>query len=249
MNKPKRRRRQGTSLKDKKGFSLGRVGQLFNKKNAIKAAQHIGVIVACEITPTVVQVAGGTNKDTGMPRIDMTGAIPNLAVGAVFMAACAGFGRNDLAASVGAVKVGKAMYTHANRSIAQVLGTPLLPASKKDVVWTGGAVPTAGAVADGELFPVQLDNGQVKYLSRADINPDGTIEDMWKSETSNIDGQLNQLPVASETMNDNINTLADKVNTLNDNVNTLEDNINTLEDDMGYGANALEGFDNNYLSN
>lgn len=147
----------------KKFFDINRIKTHSTKKNAITLAETVLAGAVATIVPAVIQQLGGYD-DKGNARINMTGEVPSIATDLVLCGVALAIDKPHMAGGIVAFKACQELYKRVNSTIASVLGTPILPMDRAEVVRKETLTQIASmsdSATTTPTRPMRLSTGQI----------------------------------------------------------------------------------------
>jgi hypothetical protein len=142
-------------------FSTANIKRNANGKNAMEILKTLGVIIAAESIPGVVQAIGGYNTD-GTPKINASGTVWDISTGIGAAAIAYGFDKPQYGNSILIVKGLKQAYDKLNPIAASTMGNPaFLPIGSNNVVTK--SIGTSAGMSDS--VPVTMPDGTIENVT------------------------------------------------------------------------------------
>jgi len=142
-------------------FSTANIKRNANGKNAMEILKTLGVIIAAESIPGVVQAIGGYNTD-GTPKINASGTVWDISTGLGAAAIAYGFDKPQYGNSILIVKGLKQAYDKLNPIAASTMGNPaFLPIGSNNVVTK--SIGTSAGMSDS--VPVTMPDGTIENVT------------------------------------------------------------------------------------
>lgn len=142
-------------------FSTANIKRNANGKNAMEILKTLGVIIAAESIPGVVQAIGGYNTD-GTPKINASGTVWDISTGLGAAAIAYGFDKPQYGNSILIVKGLKQAYDKLNPIAASTMGNPaFLPIGSNNVVTK--SIGTSAGMSDS--VPVKMPDGTIENVT------------------------------------------------------------------------------------
>lgn len=143
-------------------FSTANIKRNANGKNAMEILKTLGVIIAAESIPGVVQAIGGYNAD-GTPKINASGTVWDISTGLGAAAIAYGFDKPQYGNTILIVKGLKQAYDKLNPPSTSILGNPaFLPIGSNNVVSKSIGTSAAGV---SDSVPVTMPDGRIENVA------------------------------------------------------------------------------------
>lgn len=144
-------------------FSTANIKRNANGKNAMEILKTLGVIIAAESIPGVVQAIGGYNTN-GSPKINASGPVWDISTGLGAAAIAYGFDKPQYGNSILLVKGLKQAYEHLNPQSVKIMGGPaFLPVGSNGFIAAGKTEEKTEGTADS--VPVTMPDGTIENVT------------------------------------------------------------------------------------